>query len=93
MEICNMINQLQSLPDKNAALECKCEKQKLIARQGKQSCPGTMSSSPAAWHQGPSSGSSLSSEETDESAEDEVRTCFTGTKVLAYWYKSTNTDT
>jgi len=45
----------------------------------RQSCPGTMSSSLAA--------------ETDESAEDEVRTCFTGTKVLAYWYKSTNTDT
>ncbi len=23
----------------------------------------------------------------------QVLTCFTGTKVLAYWYKSTNTDT
>jgi centromeric protein E len=33
MEICNMINQLQSLQDENAALEC--EKQELIARQGK----------------------------------------------------------
>jgi centromeric protein E len=33
MEICNMINQLQSLQDENAALEC--EKQELIVRQGK----------------------------------------------------------
>ena len=24
--------------------------------------------------------------------EKQVLTCFTGTKVLAYWYKSTNTD-
>jgi len=29
----------------------------------------------------------------DLGSEEQVLACFTGTKVLAYWYKSTNTDT